>query len=171
MEEKKLWEISSELESTINELNELQGEISEEKEKLLNDLQAMLETKTSSCIDYLDYLKTMVGIAKSKRETINDYIKATENKVENYKNYMINCFERIGTNKIENDLFTLSINKQRKVVNVFNEDAIPPEYTQVERKIKISKADLLTDLKNGVDIPGAELVDSDNKSLSIRFKK
>ena len=54
-------------------------------------------------------------------------------------------------------------------VNILDEDKIPVAYKTTEEKVKVDKAALKRDIKSGLVISGAEILE--NKSLSIGAPK
>jgi len=165
-----LWEIADEINLLEEEIINSGGELTEAQESVFLKMQDLLKTKSQSCIDYMDHTKTMIDIAKKKKKEIDDYIKASQNRLESFNQYIINCMDRMGVAKIETDFLEMKVRKPTKVVHIYNEQAIPPEFSVIEQTIKINKNDLKKALKDG-DIEGCELRDSPNKSLQIKMKR
>ena len=165
-----LWNIADELHAIEEDIQLNSGEINEAQEVALGQLSEMLTTKTESCIDYIDHVESMVVIAKKKKEEISNYIKSSEKRLANFKSFIIMCMDKMKTDKVSTDLIEMKIRKPTKVVHIFNEEAIPPQFTTVETTLKISKAELKKALKSG-EVDGAELRDSPNRSLNIKMKR
>jgi len=69
---------------------------------------------------------------------------------------MIEC----GISKIESPIFTATLRKATKMVEITDESSLPVEYQQlVPATWKILKQAIAKDLKAGVEIPGATLID------------
>ena len=72
----------------------------------------------------------------------------------------INMIDCVMT-KIESPVFTATLRKPTKMVEITSEDELPVSYqTMVPASWKINKVHILKDLKAGVEIPGAKMVDS-----------
>ncbi len=76
-------------------------------------------------------------------------------------NYLRENMIQCNINKIESPLFTATLRKPSKMVEITSEKDLPVEYqTMVPASWQINKRQILQDLKAGVDIPGAKMVDS-----------
>jgi len=95
-----LWNIADELYKLEEHLIETCGELGEKEELFLVELQTLLETKTESCINYIDHVESMIKIAKDKKKEIESYIKASQNRVDKFKEYIISCMDKMGTDKV-----------------------------------------------------------------------
>lgn len=83
-------------------------------------------------------------------------------------NYLRSNMEELGITKIECPVFTATLRNPVPMVEVYDEKELPMEYqTMVPASFKINKKQILDDLKNKVEIPGARLVDS-KRALVIR---
>jgi hypothetical protein len=67
--------------------------------------------------------------------------------------------------RIKTELFTFNIQKNPPSVEVLNDSAIPKNYF-VEQDPVLNKKAILADLKNGIEVPGAEMKQSEG--LRIR---
>ena len=76
-------------------------------------------------------------------------------------NYLRENMIQCNIKKIESPLFTATLRKPSKMVEITSEKDLPVEYqTMVPASWQINKRQILQDLKAGVDIPGAKMVDS-----------
>ncbi len=72
--------------------------------------------------------------------------------------YLRTNMAECGITKIESPVFTATLRKPTKIVEVLNEDEIPVEYqTMIPASWKINKVQILKDLKTGKEIPGVKL--------------
>ena len=77
---------------------------------------------------------------------------------------MIEC----DITKIESPVFTATLRKAGVMVEITSENDLPVSYqTMVPASWKINKAQILKDLKAGIEIPGARLVDA-KQGLTIK---
>lgn len=93
--------------------------------------------------------------------------RAKENRIENLRDYLKVNMAACGISKIEHSLFTITLRKPGKKVNIIDERLLPDEYVEVETTIKPKRTELSRDLKEGKAIPGAELIDSE-PALTIK---
>lgn len=80
------------------------------------------------------------------------------NKQQSLKEYLRYNMEKTGINKIECDLFTITLRKGSSVVNVTDESKLGDDYVTVKTVISPDKRAIGKALKDGVEIEGAELV-------------
>ena len=93
--------------------------------------------------------------------------KALQNRGQSLRDYLRYNMQASGISKIECPLFTVSLRKAREVVQINDESLIPDDYVKVKTTVTPDKAAILKALKDGVDIPGAEIAES-QQSLVIK---
>ncbi|WP_430534447.1 siphovirus Gp157 family protein [Listeria rocourtiae] len=144
------------------------------------DLAATTEAETLN--DTLDAIKESIDM---KAENIAKVIKTLEaeeagldteikrmatrkttisNGIKGLKYYLQTELEKIGTDKIEGQHFTIAIQKNNPSARIEDESKLV-DYL-VEQPKKIDKKALLVDLKAGIEVDGAELYQG--RSLRIR---
>lgn len=85
--------------------------------------------------------------------------KKLEKKEESLKDYIFSNFKAIGKDKVKTPLFTISVAKNPAKLVIRNENNLPDKYYKIEKKV--DKAKLKEDIKNGVKVDEAELVQSE----------
>jgi len=93
--------------------------------------------------------------------------KTIQNKSNNIKEYLRYNMEASGIKKIECPLFSISLAKGQEVVIITDENLLPDEYVRVKTEISPNKIALKNALKDGKEVPGAELVTG---KTSLRIK-
>lgn len=93
--------------------------------------------------------------------------KMIESKQESMRNYLKTNMEASGINKIKCPLFTITLARGRDIVQIDNADKIPADYLNIKTSMTPMKKEILTALKEGIEIEGASLTKSEN---SIRIK-
>ena len=77
------------------------------------------------------------------------------------KNYLRKNMIECGITKIDSPVFTATLRKPSKMVEITSEKELPVEYQEmIPASWQIKKAKILKDLKAGIEIPGAKLADS-----------
>ena len=112
--------------------------------------------------------KTAVAEAdaiKAEEEKLYERRKSLENKAENLKKWLYSEMTQLKIDKINKPNIVLSIakNPHRLVVQ---DDLIPEQYKVSQVVISIDKAQIKDELKQGIKIKGAELV----QDTSLRIK-
>jgi len=119
-------------------------------------------------------LITVVNNMQSDTESIDREIqrlqnrkKVIQNRQDSLREYLRTNMDACGISKISCPLFTITLAKGRDVVLIEDETKIPTDYLNIKTSVTPMKAELLKDLKQGVDIPGAALGKS---KPSLRIK-
>ena len=111
---------------------------------------------------------TITDTKKEKRE-LDAYIKSQNNRLENFKSYIIGCMGKLGVDKIDSALYTIGLRKPTKIVEIEDQDVLPVSIKTVVQSIKVDKIELKRLLKLG-EIKGAKLVDG-KQNLTIKVRK
>lgn len=156
-----LYEIKNEyLEAFSNiHINDETGEV-EGLEKL-KELKGNLDEKVENTVLWIksqealaESIKKEEGSFKARRETI-------ERKVERTKDFLRSVLIEADMRKFETARAKVSFRSSTSVC-IVNKEAIPSEYKVVETAINIRKGAIREAIKNGVVVPGAELVSKEN---------
>lgn len=154
-----LYGITTELDA-FGELLEMdEGEITEETEALLQSIEHTLATKTDGVVGYIQKEEDLAKLATEKIKALQDFKKAKQNKVQRFKDYVKECLARTNRDKFIGTLNSIKLRKPSQVVIINDEDAIDPQYLITETITTIDKKKVKDDLKRGVLVKGAELID------------
>jgi len=125
----------------------LSGIEMEFKDKSVNIVRVIQNMSTIAVDDEIARLTAIKRRINDRKQWLKTYL----------RDQMIAC----GITKIESDLFTITLRKPTKMVEITDEKDLPVEYQEmVPASWKIKKVQILKDLKADVEIPGAKLVDS-----------
>ena len=167
----KLYELSNEVQA-LDELynscvDEETGEIkdAETLEELEKGILIQLENKGAGLVQYFRNTDTTLDTIDAEIKRLQGLKKSLENKVDNFKSYIIFNMERMGVKKIETGLGTLSL-KASKSVDIYDESLIDKKFVTQVIKEKISKTDLKKAIENGEEVQGARVVSKN--SLQIK---
>ncbi|MGL5962661.1 MAG: siphovirus Gp157 family protein [Cetobacterium sp.] len=149
-------------------IDEETGELcnTEYLEALEVKLGLLLEEKSEGVIKYMKNMESDVVALKSEEKRLNELRKRKEKKIEGFKRYLEQNLNRMGKNKINTALGTISLRKS--IQTLINEDIITYDerYSRKIEIIKYDKASIKKLLEEGVDIEGASVVD--NYTVSIK---
>jgi len=166
--ELSLYNLSEEMVKTLDYLYDDLGEIDENKELKIKEINDLITQKTDSVAEYVQFQKDLIEAAEKKIEKIKDFIKKTENGLDRLDVYVASCMDRMAKEKLEGSFSTITRIKPRDTAEIINEELIPVDYLYTPEPVaKIDKKLLLEDLKKGKIVPGAKLSKS---SLSIKYK-
>lgn len=110
-------------------------------------------------------LESDVSAYKEEEDRLKTKRQAAENKVKWLKTYLEDNMKLTGKTKFKSGMFNFSIQKNPVSVNILDERIIPEEFL-IPQLPKIDKTALKDVLKNGVEVPGAEL--KQTEGLRIR---
>ena len=178
MTDLSLYNIAEEQEAITTLLEMDQGEITEDHEALIEQVEQMIAHKTDRVVGFFNYLTDEIGNAKKRKDEIVTFIKVREAAQERLKDYVNTCMEKLESDCFTGKFFEIKKRKPSKVLHINHEDLVPAEFTTVETTVKINKAELKKAVKEAtVEIEGIELVDGERsiqfktKSLNSRRKK
>ncbi len=155
----KLYEITEAYNNVIDlDLDE------EELKKYLDLVNDEFEDKAENIAKILQSLKAESEAYKNEAERLNTQAKSIENKIKNLKDYLEVSMIRTDKRKFKTNLFNFNIQKNPASLKVTSEEDIPESFFKIERKL--DKASLKKAIKEGQEIVGAELVQTE--SLRIR---
>ena len=144
-------------------------EISEEdKKKIEDELEILLQQKSQNIIGYTKNIELTINAMKEEEKRIADNRKALENKMSKFKDYVKECMEKNGITKIETGLGTLSIAKSPASVEIVNENEIPSEFKQEVVTVKIDKTKIKNNFKETGEIPAGVNILTTNTNLRIK---
>lgn len=154
----------------VDLMNKVENEelTEEEYNKLGEELAIELQNKSSSIIGYVRNSELLIEAMKAEEKRISDLRKVAENKTERFKQYVKENMEKLGLDKIQTELGTLSIARNPISVEIENEEAIPEEFKNIVQTVKIDKTAIKKHFKEtGEVIAGVQIVD-DKTSLRIK---
>ena len=131
----------------------------------LDSINDAIENKAENIAKLIRNLESDVSAFKEEEDRLKTKRQATENKVKWLKTYLEDNMKLTGKIKFKSGMFNFAIQKNPASVNIADERIIPEDFL-IQQLPKIDKTALKELLKNGVEIPGAEL--KQTESLRIR---
>ena len=149
-------------------LNDQDDLSDEEKQELGLQLCDALQNKSANIIAYYQNEMALLDGIDAEIKRLQEFKKATQNKVERYKNYVKSNMELLGIDKIETELGKISIAKSPISVEVVDVDKIPNQYKIVVSDIKVDKQKIKEDFKNTGEIVDGVNIITNNTNLRIK---
>ena len=149
----------------LMEQEEIKPELKEQLEKELTEL---LKQKSQNIIGYTKNIELTIEAMKTEEKRISEQRKALENKLDNFKQYVKECMEQNGINKIETGLGTISIAKNPISVEIENEEEVPNEFKTIITTTKIDKTKIKDNFKETGEIPDGVKINTENTRLQIK---
>lgn len=163
-----LYSISEEFSLTLEELMLSEGEIDENQEKKLSEIQSLLSSKTDSIVGWVKSQEDLIALADQRIKELQAFKAAINSKLDKFDVYANNCMNRLNVSKLEGTLSAIKKRKPTKVVVIHNENEIPLDFIKTpEPKAEIMIQEIGKAIKSGQAVPGASLQDS--KKISITY--
>lgn len=130
----------------------------------LESIEEEIHDKAENIAKLIKNINADVDALKSEEKRLADRRKSLENKVTHLKEYLQNQLEVAGLDKVKRPTLTVSIQNNPPSVKVIDEKLLSDYMIPVEPKL--DKKAILTALKEGMEVSGAELVQG--RSVRIR---
>lgn len=133
----------------------------------LDDIKDAFEEKAHNIIAVATTLDSDINAIDAQIKRLQERKKAINSNVERLKEYLRYNMEVSGINKISHPLFSITLGKPSATCEVTDQSLLPDDYVTVKTEIKPDKRKILKDLKEGVEIEGAEIIEG---KPSLRIK-
>ena len=151
---------------TTNYLHVL--ELAENGDDLTDTLEALedaIEDKAENTAKVIKQLEANADMLATEIKRLSERKTTAENNAKRLKVYLQEQLEKVGTDKIKGEIFTVAIQNNPQSVDVLDESKIPAAYF-IEQAPKLDRKELLAHLKAGETIPGATV--KQTRCLRIR---
>ena len=144
----KLYDIDEKILACVDQET---GEIIDEE--ALAGLQLEKDRKIEGIACWVKDLTAEAKALKEEADNLKKRQKAAENKAESLKKFLLGY---LGGQKFKTAKASISYH-HTKAVDILDEASIPEEYLRIKKEL--SKSDISKALKEGKEVPGAELVE------------
>lgn len=126
----------------------------------LGGIEGDLQIKATNISMLVRNLESLAESIKNAEENMSHRRRVIENRCESIREYIKNCMETAGIQKIECPYFKLSVKKNPPSVEITDEASVPAIYMRVPLPPppSIDKKLILETLKEGTNIPGTRLL-------------
>lgn len=160
-----LYQIADEYKELLNGLyDEETGLINEETMSRLNELDRPLQDKCINTVRAMKGLEAEYKAIEVERRAMQERERALRAKVNWIHGYLLENMEKSDIREISCPQFIIKLRKNPRSVHILSMTEIPEKYHKIS--ISFDLIAIKDDLKAGIDVPGAILV-QDN-SLSIK---
>lgn len=138
-------------------------------------LQAYQDTIESLQLTLEEKAENLINISRnvtSNIESIDNEIKRLQSKKASikqkddwFKDKLRQSMQETGTNKISCPLFTITLAKATKRLEVTDEDSLPDDLYDLETKVKPKTKEITERLKAGETIDGAHLIEAKRRLI------
>jgi len=142
------------------------GEMSNDDIKdTLEGMELEFQDKALSIVSLANSLDADVSGISAEIKRLQARKKAVVNNQDRLKEYLRVNMEDSGITNIKCPLFSITLGKPTVKADVYDVDFLPDEYVSVSVETKPDLKAILKDLKDGIDIPGAGLIDGKTRLL------
>jgi len=139
----------------------------EQLQEMLNGLEGKIEEKIENTIKVVRSLEAQAKAIKDEEERLKARRTSIENSATRLKENVETIMKRMELEKVKGQLFTISLQSNPPKVVVLDEFHIPQKYFVTPQPVpQLQKKEIIEAWKNGVDIPGVQVVQE--KSLRVR---
>lgn len=131
----------------------------------LDSIGGTFENKAENMAKLIRNLESDRLAYKEEEDRLKTKRQAVENKLEWLKTYLKDCMKLIGKTKFKSGMFNFSIQKNPVSVNITDKKILPEDYL-IPQPPKVNNTTLKKALKDGIEVPGAEL--KQTEGLRIR---
>jgi hypothetical protein len=164
----KLYEITEQYAEVQKLLDQDDSEsMAEAVSETMGLIEADFEEKAQNIVALAFNVESDISGIDEQIKRLQDRKKAIQNKAESLREYLRYNMDRSGIDKISCPLFTITLSKASKQVEVTDEQALPDDFVRVKTTVSPDKVSIAKALKEGADVPGAVLVDG-KRRLTIK---
>ena len=142
MTDLSLYNIAEEQEAITALLEMDGGEITEDHDALIEQVEQMIAHKTDRVVGFYNFLTDEIDNAKKRKDEIATFIKVREVAQERLKDYVGSCMEKLKAEAFHGKFYEIKERRPSKVLHINHEDLVPPEFTTVgaPRKTQIGQS-------------------------------
>lgn len=154
------------LADSYNQVVEMADELDDGTLKdTLDSIEEAFDDKVENIAKSIKEIEGQADMVKAEKDRLTIREKKMRNNAKSMKIYMQEQMEAIGKRKVQGELLTVAIQKNAPSVKIESEQSIPEGF-YVPQPSKLDKTQLKNELKNGLEIAGVELVQTE----SVRIK-
>jgi len=133
----------------------------------MEGIQGEFDDKAKAIMYLVRNTDTDIDGIKSEVKRLNDRAKVLQNQQDRIKEYLRFNMSETGINKIECELFTITLSKARKVVIIDDIKKLPKRLQKKVTTITCDKNDIKKELDAGLKTEGAHIEDG-KRGLTIK---
>lgn len=160
-----LYEINAQIEDAIeamlNSIDAETGEVDEEAASAVKNLQVAQKEKLDNIGAYIKNLKVEIAALKAEADALKKRAEQKNKDLEKLKAYVTDCMGAENLERFESTRVKFSFRKS-ETVQISDENALPLQWKREKVTFEPDKEKIKAALKDGVDVPGAEIIEKNN---------
>lgn len=161
-----LYEISDHLRN-LEEVIELNGEITPEAKEILDTIQGTFNEKIESTAKLLNWWKGQEVTIDNEIKRLTELKKVKKNSIARVKDFVLESMINAEKKKIDTGLFKVTVRTNAEKVEIVNDMEIDPEFLITEELTKIDKKGLKLRYQETGEVPSGVKI---TRSQSLMIK-
>lgn len=161
-----LYEMSKDLKE-LEELIELNGEITEEGKAILDSIEGSFNDKIESTAKLLNWWESQKVTIDNEIKRLQELKKVKGNSIQRVKDFMLESMINADKKKIDTGLFKVTVRLNPEKVEIVNDMDIDAEFLKVEEITSIDKKGLKLRYKETGEVPSGVRI---TRSQSLMIK-
>lgn len=161
-----LYEMNNQYQQLLDQLYDEEGNINSLVLAEIDQNEVSTEKKCIAIASYIQNMNAEREAVLKAKSAMDEREKRLHRKMDSLKQYLLDNMEKREIQKITCPYFEIKIKTCPFSVYIHTPDDIPYDYRRIKTEISPDKSKMLADMKVGVVIPGAMLIQ--NKKLDIR---
>lgn len=168
MKNNSIYALTVQSKEIIQALSENEGELTPQLEDMISNHEIALAHKTDAIVFCMKDIENQIEFFKQQEKQIKEYRAVLERGLERFEDRIKTFVKTIEKEKLDGDLYSISLRKSTGKVIVNDLDAIPEEYKVTKVVVDADKKKLKETLSLGIDIPGAVIEYEPTLKLSVK---
>ena len=136
-----------------------EAEKTDEIIKVLDGIKDEFDKKAENTVKVIRNFEADIQALRDEEKRLAAKRRSLEKKKEDLKEYLYSNMERLNLRKVNAGIFDINIQKNPQSIKILDEATIPDKYKIAS--YRLDKKTLKDDIKNGVVIEGAQLVQTE----------
>lgn len=161
----RMYQIADEIDGVMQAIEDAGGEVTPEIQARWDEWEETFDVKVERCVHYLLNHKITAAAAKGEKDRFRGIEKASDNKVERLREYMLRIFQHLKKESVRTPtgLQVLRVKATRPVIRWVGAGPIPPAY----QKPPPPKPEPMLDLDGALEAYNAGVIKTDDPNWSI----
>lgn len=163
----KLYELTSKRQELLDLIAAMDSEDLELSDAVGDTLEALdeaIQDKAEAVASFIFSLQADSAALKQEEQRLAERRRLNDAKVERMKTYLVDALDEAEVDKVKSSRFTVGFRKSQ-AVDVLDLDMLPESLKRTKTIVEADKTAIKQAFKQGIDVPGALLIDKRNLSI------
>ena len=163
----KLYELTSKRQELLDLIAAMDSEDIELSDAVGDTLEALdeaIQDKAEAVASFIFSLQADSAALKQEEQRLAERRRLNDAKIERMKTYLVDALDDAGVDKVKSSRFTIGFRKSQ-AVDVLDLDTVPESLKRTKTIVEADKTAIKQAFKQGINVPGALLIDKRNLSI------